>query len=66
MGDQPRHWRDVAIEYIRSGKVDFESMVEQVGYDLAVELFKAAGVDVPKGEKGRQWIALKNCKRRKR
>jgi phage terminase small subunit len=37
-------WRSDAIRYIRAGELAFEPLVEQVGYDLATELFTLAGV----------------------
>jgi hypothetical protein len=50
MSDESRNWRDLAIAYIQSGEVGFESMVGQFGYELTVELFRAAGIDVPNSE----------------
>jgi phage terminase small subunit len=37
-------WRSDAIRYIKNGELAFEPLVEQVGYDLATELFTLAGV----------------------
>jgi hypothetical protein len=39
-------WRDTALEYIRQGKVTYPAIVAEYGKDLAVQLFKQAGVPV--------------------
>lgn len=39
-------WRDEAVESIRNREIEFDPLAEQVGYDLATELFQRAGVDV--------------------
>lgn len=39
-------WRDKIIDGLRSGKVDPKSVQEELGFDLATELFVAAGISV--------------------
>lgn len=39
-------WRSEAIELIRKGAVKYEPLVEELGEELATELFRAAGVPV--------------------
>jgi phage terminase small subunit len=46
-------WRSDAIRYIKNGELAFEPLVEQVGHDLATELFTLAGVPLlPAGVEG--------------
>ncbi|MHC4617407.1 MAG: transposase [Planctomycetota bacterium] len=39
-------WRSEAIEYIKNGEVTYTVMADEFGTDLAVELFRLAGVPV--------------------
>jgi phage terminase small subunit len=39
-------WRSEAIDLIRRGAVKYEPLVEELGEDLATELFKSAGVPI--------------------
>jgi hypothetical protein len=39
-------WRKEAIEYIRSGEIDYKALADEFGINLATELFKQAGVRI--------------------
>lgn len=39
-------WRDTAIQYIRAGEVSYNALEDEIGADLATELFEAAGVPI--------------------
>jgi hypothetical protein len=41
-------WRGEAIAAIRSNEVDYESIAEELGEDLASQLFREAGVQIPR------------------
>jgi hypothetical protein len=46
--DRIKHedWRSEAIEYIRKGEIGYEALADELGIDLATELFTAAGVPI--------------------
>lgn len=39
-------WRTEAVEAIQQGKLPYDILADEIGYDLAQELFKSAGVPV--------------------
>ncbi len=43
---QVEDWRQTALELIRSGQYTFDKAVEEVGRDLATELFESIGVPI--------------------
>ena len=49
--DRIKHedWRSEAIEYIRKGELDYGALADELGTDLATELFAAAGIAVSSG-----------------
>jgi len=40
------NWRDEVIELIREGKVDSDDVIEELGSELAQELFESAGIPI--------------------
>lgn len=42
-------WRDTALEYIRNREVSYKALADELGSDLATELFALAGVSVEIG-----------------
>lgn len=39
-------WRDEVVDLLKSGKINPDQVVEELGNDLATELFKSAGIPV--------------------
>lgn len=46
-------WRSKAIDYIRNGEIEFDTLVREIGHDLATQLFESAGVPVADAGKDR-------------